>query len=302
MTDSNQRSSLLGKIAAYTEILNKDPGSTIFVSLGEAYRKMGMLDDALQVIENGLEKYGDFSPAYIVRGRILCQQGDYAGSEQSFEQALQLDPDSLAALVGYARLKILIGQEPQAREVLLRARAISPADPVINKLLLSLPEPDPVKVEEPKFSDSEEDEPISGSSGLASATLAELYLKQGLEDKALEIYRQLSLQDPNNLVLRRQIRDLEDRLGIDSNAVVEPADVQSPTLDDMPPIPEEETLTVSEPGDDEEIAPEGDNPSPEESFVDQTNQTEAAEADDQNRILGTLNCWLSSIQQRRSDV
>ncbi len=33
MTEQNQQSLLLGKIAAYTEILVKDPNSTIFVSL-----------------------------------------------------------------------------------------------------------------------------------------------------------------------------------------------------------------------------------------------------------------------------
>ena len=66
MTEQNQQSSLLGKVAAYTEILAKDPDSTIFVSLSEAYRKMGMLDEAKDVAERGLKKNPQFSPAYIV--------------------------------------------------------------------------------------------------------------------------------------------------------------------------------------------------------------------------------------------
>ena len=76
MTEQNQQSSLLGNIAAYTEILAKDPNSTIFVSLSEAYRKMGMLDDARDVIKRGLINNPEYAPAHIDLARILCQQGD----------------------------------------------------------------------------------------------------------------------------------------------------------------------------------------------------------------------------------
>ncbi|MCK4691027.1 MAG: tetratricopeptide repeat protein, partial [Desulfuromonadales bacterium] len=217
MTEQNQQSSLLGKIAAYTEILARDPKSTIFVSLGESYRKMGMLDDARQVIEKGLTLFPDFSPAHIVLGRILCQQGEYVESEAAFQKALDSDNESLAALVGFSRLLILLGRAEHARELLLKARPLSPADPIINKLLLSLPEEslnteDQVAVvtEEQVPTTEEISEESSEKPLLASSTLAELYLKQGLSQQALDMYHQLSAEDPNNLVLRRKIRDLED--------------------------------------------------------------------------------------------
>lgn len=293
MTELNQRSSLLGKIAAYTEILAKDSKSTIFVSLSEAYRKMGMLDDALQVIERGIAIHADFSPAHTVHARILCQQGDYRASEAAFETALRFDPESLAALVGYARLNILSGKEAKARELLLTARMLSPADSVINKLLLSLPAV-PESVEDQVEDQVEEPAEEELQPPLASATLAELYLKQGLEPQALDIYRQLSANDPNNLVLRRQIRDLEEQLteSAASADTVEPVLEQEETL---PPADEVEAVAAV----DEEPP---DFTAEEELIATVEVKPDFTGSSDTSRILATFNRWLNSIQQRRSDV
>ncbi len=170
------------------------------MSLAETYRKMGMFDDARQIISKGLELHPDFAPAHIVMARVLCQVDDYTGSEEFFERALELDPDSLAAFVGFARVKILLGKEDEARVLLLKAREQSPADPVINKLLLTLPqEPEPVV-------ETQIDSTGSGKVPLVSVTLAELYLRQGLKDEALKVYRDLLVDSPDDLDLRRKLK------------------------------------------------------------------------------------------------
>ena len=180
MTDQNKQSLLLGKIAAYTEILVKDPSSTIFVSLAETYRKMGMLEDARQIIEKGLSVHPDFGPAQIVLGRVLCQLDDFDGSVAAFERALELDQDSLAALVGYARVQILLGNEVAARQLLLRARKLSPADPVINKLLLSLPE---AASDEINSSETNAESQPAASTPLLSTTLADFIFNKDCRKK-----------------------------------------------------------------------------------------------------------------------
>jgi tetratricopeptide (TPR) repeat protein len=210
LSEHDKHATLLGKVAAYTEIMVKDPGSTIFVSLAETYRKLGMYDDGRQILTKGLRRHPDLSSAHIVMARILCQLEAYEGSSASFSRALELDSDSLAALVGYARVCILLGEEEQARELLLRARKLSPADPVINKLLLSLPQaPAPIEAEPSVEEPVESATPGTSGKGLASLTLANLYEKQGLTAKALAMYQQLSVDAPADLTLRRKIRDLE---------------------------------------------------------------------------------------------
>ena len=282
MTDQKQQSLLLGKIAAYTEILVKDPSSTIFVSLAETYRKMGMFEDARQIISKGLILHPDFSPAYIVMARILCQLDDYDGSVTAFERALKLDNDSLAALVGYARVQILLGDEAVARELLLRARYLSPADPIINKLLLSLPEETEVKGIELEEAVAQDELDGGNSSALVSSTLADLYLAQGLPEKALDLFRKLSMQNPDDLTLRRRVRELEHHLQDNDQNVVASADISQPEKEDVA------VLSENSPVDDVVELPQLQD-SESEDIISET-------------VFVTLNRWLSNIQRRRENV
>ena len=282
MTDHNQQSLLLGKIAAYTEILVKDSNSTIFVSLGETYRKMGMLDDARQIISKGLTLHSDFSPAYIVLARTLCQLEDYSESVVAFERALDLDVESLAALVGYARVQILLGEEQSARELLLKARHLTPADPVINKLLLSLPDvPDPKDQSIAADTDQGED-PVDNSTSLVSSTLADLYLAQGLSQKALHLYQRLSVKSPDDLSLRRRVKELERQLKEENNVVLDKDD----TLQTEPL----KGTTYSD-----------DSFSVAESEVEHHNGTAEDEVVVES-VIETFNRWLHNIQRRRGNV
>ena len=234
MTDTPENS-LLGKIAAYTEILATDPRSTIFASLSEAYRKMGMLAEARKVAEVGLELLPDYCPGHVVLARIHCQLGNLEASVEAFSRALEMDPDNLAALVGFSRVLLLREAYRDAKALLLRARQLSPADPVINKLLLGLPaeeqsvdpayeNPDGGTAIAPAPEERDASEPVE------TVTLAELYLKQGLADKALGIYRNLLARDPDNLELRRRIRDLEASTFTEVDATGKAA--QSPAPED----------------------------------------------------------------------
>lgn len=327
--DDNLQSSLLGKIAAYTEILVKDPRSTIFVSLAETYRKMGMFDDARKIIDKGLQLHPDFSPAHIVLARVLCQQDDYPGSIDAFEKALEIDPESLAALVGYARVRILLGEEDSARDLLLRARQLSPADPVINKLLLSLPEEvtDEVTAERPDAgaedvvdevtaelpdeapdemvdeefaqdsvtaADSEEDADGQATvePGLVSMTLAELYERQGLTDEALRLYQQLLALNPDDLNLRHKIRDLET--GPEQEATSAGQDTGADDASEPTDTDEGSVLEATAPG---------DSDTPVEAAHSSGGLTDEPDISEQEQtVVATLNQWLSNIQQRRRDV
>lgn len=298
MAEETPRSALLGKIAAYTEILQKDPGSTIFVSLSEAYRKMGHLDDARQIVETGLDLHPDFSPGYIVLARILCQQSAYEASRSAFLKALQLDGNSLAGLVGFARLCVLTGEIGQARELLLQARGLSPADPVINKFLNSLP----VAAKEPETAAPA---PQVVSAPLITATLADLYLKQGLPDKALEILRELLRNDPDNLELRRRIRDAELMLPGACGPVEVAAPRQDLPVDDAQGSPSVAGPAVADVApqpvvEEPEVAAEPFFDSREEETARREGSGSAAEAD--SSPLGVLNLWLENIRKRRSNV
>ena len=289
--EQNQQSLLLGKIAAYTEILVKDPSSTIFISLAETYRKMGMFDDARQIISKGLDLHPDVSAAYIVLARILCQLEDFDGSVAAFEQALEFDPDNLAALVGFARVQILLGDEETARQLLLSARAISPADPVINKLLLSLPDEKESRDEEPIVQVEQPAEAVEKTSPLVSSTLAELYLAQGLTAKALDLFQRLSVQNPDDLSFRRRVKELESQLPEEDQHGNKESDG---VISELP----ETIASVS----DDSVAEVGvavqSQPDSETAVIVPDSQESLSD----DPVLSTLNRWLSNIQQRRENV
>jgi predicted Zn-dependent protease len=52
--------------------------------------------------------------------------------------------------------------------------------------------------------------PEATSGELMSATLAELYFKQGFAEKAVEVYRQLIEREPENDRLRRRLAELQE--------------------------------------------------------------------------------------------
>lgn len=286
MADETAQSSLLGKIAAYTEILEKDPNSTIFVSLSEAYRKLGCLDDARQIIEEGLDRHPDFSPAYVVLARILCQQSLYEESRSAFSKALEYDENSLAGLVGFARLSVLMDEVEQARNLLLKARSLSPADPVINKFLNSLP-PVPEKPEETP----QKEEVVS--TPLISETLADLYLKQGLPDKALEIFRELLRNNPDNLELRRRIRDAEIMIQGEVEQAAPETIQQEPVDEETEEVPEQ----TAEPVQESTFIPET-----EVVFTSDAKDVEEERQETASTPLDVFNRWLENIQKRRSNV
>jgi tetratricopeptide (TPR) repeat protein len=282
MSEHDQHTTLLGKVAVYMEILVKDPGSTIFVSLAEIYRKLGMYDDGRQILLAGLERHPDLSAAHIVMARILCQLGDFSGSATSFSRALELDSDSLAALVGFARVKML-GAQKEARDLLLRARTLYPADPVINKLLLSLPAQVAESEEGQVGVDATEEMP----EGLASSTLADLYEKQGLTAKALVMYRQLSGDSPDNLTLRRKVRMLE----ANAAASVERA-ADSAQQDEIV-----ETVAVTE-----SVIDSTATMADSESARLTVTADVGGPAVGANQVVEELNRWLDNIRYRRAHV
>ena len=214
MTSANTGGSLIGKIGSYLQIVAKDPCSTAFVPLAEAYRQVGLMDDALEAARLGTSMLPHFSPGFSTMGRILGQMGRIDEAMSAYARALSLDRQSQAALVGLARLHLIRAERDQARKILKQAEEFHPEDEKITDMLtaLDLPRPwDEIKqapqIQEPiaanESSSDEDAEPIP------TATLAEIYVKQGLNDKAVKIYQEILEQNPENESVRERLLELE---------------------------------------------------------------------------------------------
>jgi len=234
-------SSLIGKIDCYLQIVNKDPHSTAFVPLAEAFRQIGLLDDALAAARLGTQSLPNFSPGFATLGRVLCQMGKFDESLSAYYQALAIDRQSLAALAGLARLHLVRGEREQARKVLNQAIEFHPQDEMLANMLLALdlPRPwvdsvaaiPPVAVEVSVASEPASEE--VGSAPIPTATLAEIYVKQGLIDQAIKVYEEILRVEPGNVGISSRLAEL--RAPTPASVGVAPLTVEPPVEEAVAP-------------------------------------------------------------------
>lgn len=82
----------------------ENPLGLTFAPLAEAYRKEGMYEDALELLEIGLTQHPNYIPAHIVRGRCHLDTRSDAAAEAAFHRVLDLDPENVIALKGLAEI------------------------------------------------------------------------------------------------------------------------------------------------------------------------------------------------------
>jgi predicted regulator of Ras-like GTPase activity (Roadblock/LC7/MglB family) len=80
--------------------LARDPGSRVFVPLGEALRKQGQLDLALKVTLRGLERHPHIAEGHDLLARISVDRGDLERAFDEWDMVLRLAPGHLGALKG----------------------------------------------------------------------------------------------------------------------------------------------------------------------------------------------------------
>jgi len=119
---------------AYTSEIDKlearfrdNPKGRNFAPLADAYRKAGLIDNAIDLCQNGLKLHPDYVSAYIVYARCLVDKKDDAAALGVFTQVLGLDGENIIALRGLAELAERNGK--YAEEVQWLARLLN-ADPM----------------------------------------------------------------------------------------------------------------------------------------------------------------------------
>ncbi|HXM38136.1 MAG TPA: tetratricopeptide repeat protein, partial [Gemmatimonadales bacterium] len=90
---------------AYTSEIDKlearfreNPKGRNFAPLADAYRKAGLIDNAVELCQNGLKQHPDYVSAYIVYARCLLDKKDDAGAQDVFRKVLALDGENIIAL------------------------------------------------------------------------------------------------------------------------------------------------------------------------------------------------------------
>ncbi|MBI3621500.1 MAG: tetratricopeptide repeat protein [Nitrospirae bacterium] len=226
---------LLPKIAELSEKLRKDPASRLFVPLAEEYVKAGLLEEAIQVLVDGLKRHPQFFSARVTLGRIYADQHKFKEAKVEFEQVLKASPDNLLALKKMATIYRMEGEREQAKKCCEMLLVSNPKDAEVRKLLdeltaadsrknvASIPVADaPFEVERPSdalastspaqpppseaptpAAPTQERDQDDAPEELVSPTLAQLYMRQGHYAQAVRVYDELLRREPNNETYRQ---------------------------------------------------------------------------------------------------
>lgn len=81
---------------------------------------------ALEQAKRAVELNSDYSPAYVVSGQLLEQEGRVDEAHEAYRGAVSADPQSAIAVFGYGRTLLSLGQLAPALEQLERAAELAP--------------------------------------------------------------------------------------------------------------------------------------------------------------------------------
>jgi tetratricopeptide (TPR) repeat protein len=105
--------------------LDLDPGSRLFVSLAEEYRKVGRIKDALSSLQKGLLAHPGYVAAQVALGRVYVEAKQNTDAIATFAKVLQVDPGNLVAARSLADIYYDRGDNLEALKKFKLYRALS---------------------------------------------------------------------------------------------------------------------------------------------------------------------------------
>jgi tetratricopeptide (TPR) repeat protein len=178
------------EIQRLSEKYGKDPKSRIFVQLADLYRKNNMLDEALDVINKGLEFHPEYPVAYLILGKCYYDKRSHIQARDAFEKTIALDPQNIVALQMLAKTCEILKDEKGQINAYKSIIAIDPLDNNAKEKLTML-------------------EALQRKEPLYTVAMAEEYEKQGSLEEALKIYENLLFTDPSDLLLNQKVAELK---------------------------------------------------------------------------------------------
>ena len=132
--------------------LKTDPKSRLFYQLAEELRKGGALDEAEQILRNGLAVYPTYLAAWVSLGRVLRDRKDEAGAVEALSRAMQLDPGNVVAARLLADAYRNLGDHVEAIKKYKLVLALMPGDEEVKATIEQLdrdingpaPQPEPL--------------------------------------------------------------------------------------------------------------------------------------------------------------
>ncbi len=84
-------------IEKYQILLQKDPKSQVFAPLTEAYRKMGLIEEAFRIAVRGVQFNPNFAGGRIALAKVFLDRDNLAAAIDELEKSVELSSDNILA-------------------------------------------------------------------------------------------------------------------------------------------------------------------------------------------------------------
>ncbi|MEW6517259.1 MAG: tetratricopeptide repeat protein [candidate division FCPU426 bacterium] len=198
------------EIEEYSKKLNSNPESLVFVPLAESYRKSGMLDEAIETCLKGLQIHPSYMSARMVLGRAYMEKKMYEEAATEFKKVASADVNNIMAHSLLGQNYLLQTKYADAIKEFQKVLALNPDDGNAQQMLTKA-------LELAKQSNGAKPEAGPSAKSAADAerdkkqnlTRAEELSRQGDVENAVKLYQLILEADPENLVVRQRLKDLE---------------------------------------------------------------------------------------------
>lgn len=111
-----------------------DPSSRIFLQLAEEYRHQGHVQEALAVLDRGLQEHPGYLSALVAKGRCHLELGEAEAARSVLERVVKQDATQMVANKLLVRAYLDTGDPARARERLDLYSLLNDSDPEIGDL------------------------------------------------------------------------------------------------------------------------------------------------------------------------
>lgn len=189
-------------------VYESDRGSPLFARFAEYEIQHNNLDNALNILQEGLKKFSNHPVAHILLGKVYARTGNYTqaafhiktasailGSEKTQEYYLNEFEifKSQRSVFQSASRKVFLNEGINGVE---RIPGINESDKKLNQSLLDTI--NEISSGENKTGQKDfNSDPLQQDNLIISETLAKIYLAQGEAKEAIDVYKRLMIRNPD---------------------------------------------------------------------------------------------------------
>jgi tetratricopeptide (TPR) repeat protein len=134
MVDRGEQPLIYGYLKKYQE----DPQSRVFAPLAEAYRKAGLVDEAIEIAREGLRIHPEFVGGRVALARALFDKKLYPEVIDQLAPVVRDNPDNLIAQRLSAESNLMVGRMVDALNAYKMLLFFAPHDPETGKIVREL--------------------------------------------------------------------------------------------------------------------------------------------------------------------